>query len=109
MLRPARWLGRLTSPRLPFRTDRPARLRQSLPRPESPPARVCYHYSAQPPISEAGFSPARVSKNEGCTRRKRRERSGGLELRFLLCLLCVLGLAARTAWISFRVLRIFRG
>src|ERR1041385_7260075 len=75
MLRPARWLGRLTSPRLRFRTDRPARFRQSLPRPESPPARVCYHYSAQPPISEAGFSPARVSKNEGCTRRKRRQRS----------------------------------
>ena len=48
--------------------DRPARLRQSLPRPGSPPARVCYHYSAQPPIAEAGLSPARLSKNEGCTR-----------------------------------------
>ena len=75
MLRPARWLGRLTSPRQRSRADRPARLRQSLPRPESPPARVCYHYSAQPPIAEAGFSPARVSKNEGCTRSKRRQRS----------------------------------
>ncbi len=35
----------------------------------SPPTRVCYHYSAQPPLAEAGFAPARVSKNEGCTRR----------------------------------------
>ena len=68
MLRPARWLGRLTSPRRRVRADRPARLRQSLPQRESPPAGVCYHYSAQPPIAEAGFSPARVSKNEGCTR-----------------------------------------
>jgi hypothetical protein len=76
MLRPARWLGRLTSPRRRTRADRPTRLRQSLPQRESPPARVCYHYSAQPPIAEAGFSPARVSKNEGCTRSKRRERSG---------------------------------
>src|SRR5947207_8637146 len=70
MLRPARWLGRLTSPRRCTRTDRPTRLRQSLPRPESPPTRVCYHYSAQPSIAEAGFSPARVSKSEGCTRRE---------------------------------------
>jgi hypothetical protein len=70
MLRPARWLERLTSPRRRFRADRPARLRQSLPQPGSPPTRVCYHYSAQPPIAEAGFAPARVSKNEGCTRRK---------------------------------------
>jgi len=68
MLRPARWLERLTSPRPRFRADRPARLRQSLPQPGSPPTRVCYHYSAQPPIAEAGFSPARVSKTEGCTR-----------------------------------------
>src|SRR5208283_5990947 len=75
MLPPARWLGRLTSPRRRSRADRPARLRQSLPRPESPPTRVCYHYSAQPPSAEAGFSPARVSKNEGCTRRKHREQS----------------------------------
>jgi hypothetical protein len=51
----------------PF-NDGHARLQQSLPRPESPPARVCYDYSAQPPIAEAGFSPARVSKNKGCTR-----------------------------------------
>src|SRR5882672_8696200 len=58
-----------------LRTDGRARLLQSLPRPESPPSEVCYHYSAQPPIAEAGFSPARLSKNEGCTRRKRRERS----------------------------------
>src|SRR5438552_17546529 len=69
MLRPARLLGRLTSPRLRLRADRPTRLRQSLPQPESPPARVCYHYSAQPPIAEAGFSPACISKIEGCTRR----------------------------------------
>ena len=54
--------------------DRPARLRQSLLQPESPPARVCYHYSAQPPIAETGFSPVHVSKNEGCTRREQRER-----------------------------------
>jgi len=54
-----------------LRTDGRARLLQSLPRPESPPSEVCYHYSAQPPIAEAGFSPARLSKNEGCTRRSR--------------------------------------
>src|SRR5213593_3555998 len=72
MLRPARLLGRPTSPRPRFRADRPARLRQSLPRPESPPTRVCYHYSAQPPIAEAGFSPAHISKNEGCTRREQK-------------------------------------
>jgi hypothetical protein len=52
-----------------LRTDGRARLLQSLPRSESPPVEVCYHYSAQPPIAEAGFSPARLSKNEGCTRR----------------------------------------
>jgi len=45
-----------------------ARLLQSLPGRRSPSSQVCYHYSAQPPIAEAGFSPARVSKNEGCTR-----------------------------------------
>ena len=78
MLRPARLLGRLTSPRRRPCADRPARLRQSLPRPESPPARVCYHYSAQPPIAEAGFSPACVSKNEGCTQRKQRRKSRSL-------------------------------
>src|SRR5205823_12485494 len=55
------YVAALTSPRLRLGADRPARLRQSLPQPGSPPARVCYHYSAQPPIAEAGFSPARVS------------------------------------------------
>ena len=57
------------SPPAPLGADRPARLQQSLPRPGSPPVRVCYHYSAQPPIAEAGLSPARLSKNEGCTTR----------------------------------------
>jgi hypothetical protein len=33
----------------------------------SPPARVCYHYSAQPSLAEAGLSPASMSKFEGCT------------------------------------------
>ena len=57
------------SPPAPLGTDRPARLQQSLPRLGSPPVRVCYHYSAHPPIAEAGLSPARLSKNEGCTTR----------------------------------------
>ena len=48
-------------------SDRPARLRQSLPQPGSPPARVCYGYSAQPSIAEAGLAPASMSKTEGCT------------------------------------------
>ena len=67
-LRPARWLGRLTRPRRAL-LQRPTgpRLRQSLPQPGSPPTGVCYHYSAQPPIAEAGFSPARLSRIEGCT------------------------------------------
>ena len=42
-------------------------------------------------------------------RRKLRERRGGLHLRFLRCLLWILGLAPRTARISFRVFRVFRG
>src|ERR1019366_2929857 len=42
-------------------------LRQSLLQPGSPLAGVCYHYSAQPPIAEAGLSPASMSKVEGCT------------------------------------------
>ena len=68
MLRPARWLGRLASPRQRRdAADRPARLRQSLPQPGSPPAGVCYHYSAQPPIAEAGLAPASMAKVEGCT------------------------------------------
>jgi len=58
------------SPPAPLGADRPTRLQQSLPRPGSPPVRVCYHYSAQPPIAEAGLSPARLSKNEGCTTRE---------------------------------------
>ena len=57
------------SPPAPLGADRPARLQQSSPRPGSPPVRVCYHYSAQPPIAEAGLSPARLSKNKGCTTR----------------------------------------
>ena len=68
LLRPVCWLERLTRPRRrTYATDRPARLRQSLPRPGSPPARVCYDYSAQPSIAEAGLSPASMSKTEGCT------------------------------------------
>ena len=43
------------------------RLRQSLLQSGSPLAGVCYHYSAQPPIAEAGLSPASMSKVEGCT------------------------------------------
>ena len=77
MLRPARLLERLDqSPPGSFsESDRPTRLRQSLPQPGSPPARVCYHYSAQPPIAEAGFAPARMSKNEGCTQNHDRTES----------------------------------
>src|ERR1019366_3994158 len=68
MLRPARWLERLANPRRRLcAADRPARLRQSLPQPGSPPARVCYHYSAQPSLAEAGLAPASMSKTEGCT------------------------------------------
>ena len=68
MLRPARWLERLANPRRRLcAADRPARLRQSLPQPGSPPTRVCYHYSAQPSLAEAGLSPASMSKTEGCT------------------------------------------
>jgi hypothetical protein len=47
--------------------DRPTRLRQSLSWPGSPRAGVGYDYPAQPPIAEAGPSPAGGSKNEGCT------------------------------------------
>ena len=53
--------------RPPCATDRPARLRQSLPQPGSPPTGVCYHYSAQPSLAEAGLAPASMSKPEGCT------------------------------------------
>jgi len=67
MLRPARLLGRLDqSPPFACATDRPTRLRRSLPQPGSPQAEVCYHYSAQPPIAEAGFAPARMSRIKGC-------------------------------------------
>jgi hypothetical protein len=67
-LRPGRWLERLTSPRQWLdAADRPARLRQSLPQPGSPLAGVCYHYSAQPSIAEAGLAPASMPKFEGCT------------------------------------------
>ena len=81
MLRPARLLGRLDQPP-PFAcaTDRPTRLRQSLLQPESPPVEVCYHYSAQPPIAEAGFSPARMSRIEGCTQNHGRTESFRLGL-----------------------------
>jgi hypothetical protein len=48
-------------------TDSPARLRQSLPQSGSPPTSVCYDYSAQPSIAEAGLAPASMSKTEGCT------------------------------------------
>ena len=40
------------SPPMACATDRPARLRQSLPQPGSPPAEVCYHCSAQPSSAE---------------------------------------------------------
>jgi len=55
------------SPPTACAADRPARLRQSLPQPGSPPTGVCYHYSAQPSLAEAGLSPASMSKIEGCT------------------------------------------
>ena len=63
------WLARAAgqSPPAAFTADRPARLRQSLPQPGSPRAGVCYNYSAQPSIAEAGLSPASMSKIEGCT------------------------------------------
>ena len=48
-------------------TDSPARLQQSLPQSGSPPTKVCYDYSAQPSIAEAGLAPASMSKTEGCT------------------------------------------
>src|ERR1035438_5599229 len=68
MLRPARGLERLANPRRRLcAADRPARLRQSLPQPGSPPTKVCYDYSAQPSIAEAGLAPASMSKTEGCT------------------------------------------
>src|SRR5208282_1140976 len=47
--------------------DSPARLRQILPQSGSPPTKVCYDYSAQPSIAEAGLAPASMSKTEGCT------------------------------------------
>jgi hypothetical protein len=47
--------------------DSPARLRQSLPQSGSPPTGVCYDYSAQPSIAEAGPAPASLSKTEGRT------------------------------------------
>jgi len=72
--------------------DRPARLRQSLLQPESPPARVCYHYSAQPPIAETGFSPVHVSKNEGCTRRGNEEITKPLSLFVILVCFCKISL-----------------
>ena len=56
------------SPPTACAADRPTRLQQSLPQPGSPPTRVCYHYSAQPSIAEAGLSPASMSKPEGCTK-----------------------------------------
>jgi len=52
-------------------TDSLARLRPSLPRSGSPPTGVCYHYSAQPSIAEAGLAPASMSQFEGCTYRGR--------------------------------------
>ena len=36
---------------------------------ESPPLWVCYNYSVPSSITEAGLSPAGLSKNEGCTGR----------------------------------------
>jgi hypothetical protein len=47
--------------------DRPAHLRQSLPEPGSPLARVRYHYSAQRSVAEEGLPPASTCKAEGCT------------------------------------------
>ena len=52
------------SPHLPFFG---CSLRPSLPQPGSPPTGVCYHYSAQPSIAEAGLAPASMSQFEGCT------------------------------------------
>ena len=56
-------------------SNRLARLRQSLLQQGSPPAKVCYYYSAQPSIAEAGFAPARMSKTEGCTQNHDRTES----------------------------------
>ena len=52
-------------------SNRLARLRQSLLQQGSPPTNVCYYYSAQPSIAEAGFAPAHMSKTEGCTQKAR--------------------------------------
>jgi len=45
----------------------PGEAGDDLAQPGSPPAGVCYHYSAQPFIAEAGLAPASMSKVEGCT------------------------------------------
>ena len=52
------------SPHLPFFA---CRLPQRLPQPGSPPTGVCYHYSAQPSLADAGIAPAGMSKPESCT------------------------------------------
>ena len=70
-LRPA-WLYQLTLAGLcPGRAVRLTfcGLREGLPQPGSPLARVCYHYSAQASLAEAGLAPASVSKTEGCTQK----------------------------------------
>ncbi len=68
MLRPGRLPDRLANPHPELAShDGPARLHQSLPQPGSPPTGVCYHYSAQPSLGEAGLAPAIMSKLEGCT------------------------------------------
>jgi len=68
MLRPARWLERLASPRRRFCTaDRYARLRQSLPPAKVSLSQVVLSLLDQPSLAEAGLAPASMSKVEGCT------------------------------------------
>ena len=63
--------------------DAPSRI-VSRGQPGSPPTGVCYHYSAQPPIAEAGFAPARLSRIEGCTQNHGRTESCGIKTASLL-------------------------
>jgi len=78
MLRPARWLGRLTSPADLFSRGRqPTRLRQSLPQPGSPPTGVCYHYSAQPPMPRRDSHPLACQGIEGCTQNHAERKTRG--------------------------------
>ena len=70
-----------------------------------------WHLGSMADVRGAG-SLILVVRHEGSevlNRRKLREQRGDLHLRFLRCLLWILGLAPRTARISFRVFGVFRG